>query len=370
MAMVRDTMVFLNFVAKEDVRITKDGKIVKRTQQQLLSLFEIKEEALGDVSWRFGYGRRFHDYPDRFALIYDYCYQRGLIEETADGCLRVKPAVEAWKAQAEKERLHDIFRYWRLLYRRPIPRLKLCVATLAQAAKHDWVHVASMNRLLTPYVNDYYFDKAPSVMEQRIYNMLVHQGMLAHGQLADGTPVIRVTALGREILLQEEVTVEDVVPQEAERMPVIIQPNFDVLVPLETYESIGWELDEVTDLIRVDTMRVQRMTKGSVFRAFEQGWTGETVIEFFREESGGMLPGNVERMIQQWAAEFGAVKMYQAVVVECKEERMATDLKSMQSVAKHVRLELTPTHFLIDGAGVEAVQTALKQMGYQADLIG
>jgi len=370
LAMVRDTTVFLDFVQKNDVRITKDGKIIKRTQQQLFTLFEIKEEVLGDVAWRFGYGRRFHDYPDRFALIYDYCYQRGLIEETPDGCLVLGTKAEAWKGQDEKERLQDIFRYWRLLYRRPIPRLKLCIATLAQAAKQDWIHVTSMNRLLSPYVGDYYYDKAQSVMEQRIYNMLVHQGLLAHGQLADATAVIKVTALGREILLDEEVTIEDAVPQEVERMPVIIQPNFDVLVPLETYAAIGWELDEVTDMIRVDTMRVHRITKSSVFRAFDQGWTGETAVEFFREESGGMLPGNVERMIQQWASEFGAVKMYRSVVVECTEEAMAADLKSMPEVAKHLRLELTKTHFLIDEAGIEVVQEALNKMGYHAEIIG
>ncbi|HEU4965380.1 MAG TPA: hypothetical protein VFV52_16255, partial [Bacilli bacterium] len=197
LTLLRDTAVFLNFVGKNDVQITKDGTIMKRQQGQILALFEIKEEPLGKVSWRFGYGRRFHDYPDRFALIYDYCFSRELVAETQAGVLELTSKAQTWLQQEEKERVEDLFRYWRLLYRRPIPKLRVCVATLAQTAKDEWVHVDSMNNLLAPYVNDYYYDKAQTVMEQRIYNMLVHQGLLAHGQLAGGTAVIKLTALGR-----------------------------------------------------------------------------------------------------------------------------------------------------------------------------
>lgn len=371
LALVRDAVVFLQYVEKNDVRITKDGTIMKRKQQEILGLMEIKEEPLGNVSWRFGYGRRFHDYPDRFALLYDYSFNRELIIETTDGELLSGGKMKTWLQLSEKERAEDMFRFWRLLYRRPIPKLKLCIATLAQTAKETWVHASSMNELLAPYVKEYYYDKAQTVMEQRIYNMLVHLGLLAHGQLATGETVIKVTSLGRELLLQEEVTVEEVSEKvEEQNAPLILQPNFDLLVPIESYERIAWELDEVTDLIRVDTMRVHRLTKSSVRRAFETGWTGETVLDFLKQETADMVPGNVERMIEQWAAEYSRVKLYRAVVVECGDASMAADLKTIAGVAPHVRLGLTDTHFLISEAGVPALQQALHKMGYQADLIG
>jgi hypothetical protein len=372
MALQRDLALFLNFVGKNDVRITKDGTIMKRTEQQILSLFEIKEEPLGKVSWRFGYGRRFHDYPDRFALIYDYCFARELIVETPEGELLAGKNASEWLLKSEKERAEDLYCFWRLLYRRPIPQLKLCIATLAQTAKEDWVHVASMNELLKPYVSDYYYDKAETVMEQRIYKMLVHQGLLAHGQLADGTEVIKLTSYGRKFLLDEAVTIREEQDELTAKQatPLIIQPNFDLLVPPESYERIAWELEELTDLIRVDAMRVHRLTKKSVLRAFDLGWTCETVLDFLREESGGLVPGNVERMIGQWASEFGRVKLYRAVVVECSDEGTASDLRSLPEVKPHVRLELTPTHFLIAEEGLSILQTQLTRMGYPAEIIG
>ncbi|MGZ4107664.1 MAG: helicase-associated domain-containing protein, partial [Tumebacillaceae bacterium] len=369
-ALVRDAVVFLQHVEKHDVRITKDGTILKRKQQEIFLLLEIKEEVLGNVSWRFGYGRRFHDYPDRFALLYDYCFNRELIVETADGQLLIGDKCRSWLALSDKERAEDLFRFWRLLYRRPIPKLKLCIATLAQAAKENWIYAESMNELLAPYVKDYYYDKVQTVLEQRIYNMLVHLGLLAHGQLANGAIVIKVTSLGRELLLQEETAVEEVSESVVQHPPLILQPNFDLLVPIESFEPIAGELEEVTDLIRVDTMRVHRITKSSVRRAFENGWTGETVLDFLRQETGDMVPGNVERMIEQWAAEYGRVKLFRAVVVECGDAAMANDLKTLADVAPHVRLELTATHFLIAEQGVSPLQQALAKMGYQADIVG
>ncbi|MGZ4134384.1 MAG: hypothetical protein ACXVC1_03890, partial [Tumebacillaceae bacterium] len=82
------------------------------------------------------------------------------------------------------------------------------------------------------------------------------------------------------------------------------------------------------------------------------------------------VPGNVERMIEQWAAEYGRVKLFRAVVVECGDAAMANDLKTLADVAPHVRLELTATHFLIAEQGVSPLQQALAKMGYQADIVG
>ncbi|HEU4964552.1 MAG TPA: helicase-associated domain-containing protein, partial [Bacilli bacterium] len=186
---------------------------------------------------------------------------------------------------------------------------------------------------------------------------------------------IKLTALGRETLLQE-VSADEIQAEAVEQdatpahTPLILQPNFDLLVPLEEFHRLEWELDEVTDLIRVDTMRVHRLTKTSVFRALDNGWTGETVLDFLREETGDMVPGNVERMIEQWAAEFGRVRLYRAVVVECREGMLAADLKKIPEVREHVRLELTDTHFLIGEEGVPVLQQMLDKLGYQAEIIG
>ncbi|KEO84244.1 helicase-associated domain-containing protein [Tumebacillus flagellatus] len=370
LALVRDTGVFLHYLERHEVRITKDGTILKRQQQEIFSLLEIKEETLGKVSWRFGFGRRFHDYPDRFALLYDYCYARELIAETAEGALVLGSKAAAWQASAERERAADLFRYWRLLYRRPIPQLRRTVNLIASAARDEWVYAASISELIRPYVQDYYYEKAPAVMERRIYNMLVHLGLLAHGQLADGSPVLKVTAIGRELLLQEETLAEEPEAQAAEavRTPLILQPNFDLLVPIQGAERIAWELEEVTELIRVDTLRVHRITKSSIARCLDNGWTAETILDFLREETADMVPGNVERMIRQWESEFKRVQLHRTVLVTCQDASIAADLKAMPEIAPSLHADICDTQFLIAERGARPLQEILRRMGYQADL--
>lgn len=150
---------------------------------------------------------------------------------------------------------------------------------------------------------------------------------------------------------------------------MILQPNFDLLVPIEGAERLAWELEEVTDLIRVDTLRVHRITKSSIARCLDNGWTAETVLDFLREETGGMVPGNVERMIQQWESEFKRVQVQRAVIVRCQDSSIATDLKVMPEISPYYRADLNDTEFVIVERGARPLQDILRRMGYQADLL-
>lgn len=299
LAIIRDTVHFLSFVKNNDIKLTMDGVIFKRQLSQLLDSFEVKEQPLSNPGWRFGYGRRFHDYPDRFSLIYDYCYNRQLIAEEDAGSLRLTDNAETWIKRDNKQNLLDMFRYWRLLYRRPIPNISIAISTIARAAQTDWITVASLNSLLAQYVKEYYYDSQTIVMESRIYQMMVHLGLLAHGKLTDGKNVIKLSELGRELLL-EEMTAGEEESSELLSFPMLIQPNFDILLPASEAGTIDWQLSQFADLIRPDMMRLYRITQKSIRRGFQTGWTAKSIGDFLRRYAGQAVPANVLRMIEQW----------------------------------------------------------------------
>lgn len=298
-AIVRDTIHFLSFVKNNEVKLTMDGVIFKRQLNLLLERLEIRETPLANPGWRFGYGRRFHDYPDRFALIYDYCYNRQLISEEDSDVLVLSDKAEAWIQRDLKQNLLDMFRYWRLLYRRPIPKISLAVSTLARAAQGEWTLTQSMNRLLSNYVTEYYYDTQETVMETRIYQMMVNLGLLCRGKLTDGRDVIKMSDLGQKFLL-EELTCTGEETAEPPSFSLLIQPNFDILLPAEETGTIDWNLSQFADLIRPDAMRLYRITKSSLQRGFYAGWTAKTIADFLGMHSGHAVPGNVIRMIEQW----------------------------------------------------------------------
>ncbi|BCJ85408.1 helicase-associated domain-containing protein [Effusibacillus dendaii] len=302
-AIIRDMAQFLSFVKKQDIKLTQDGVIFKRQLQTLLDTFEMKEELQGK-GWRFGYGRRFHDYPDRFALFYDYCYSRGLIEEHPEGNLLLTDAAEDWLNRTNKDKLVDLFKFWRLLYRRPIPRLPFVVTALARAVQSNWTFVRSVNRLLAPYVSEYYYDSQEQVMEKRIYQMMVNLGLLCYGKTADGRDVVKLSELGSELLLMENMAEESDGSAYEQETALVIHPNFDILLPTVEAGRMVWELNQFSELIRADLMRVYRITKQSVGHAFKNGWTAETIIQFLNRHSGDLVPSNVKRMIQFWSEEY------------------------------------------------------------------
>ena len=74
-----DIVRFLRFVSREHVPLTTAGFMYKRQLQQLLGSLAVDEALPAKAAWRFGYGRRFKEYPERFSFIYDYCYYNGWI---------------------------------------------------------------------------------------------------------------------------------------------------------------------------------------------------------------------------------------------------------------------------------------------------
>ena len=75
-------------------------------------------------TWRFGYGRMFKEYPNRFSFIYDYCYYHQLISEH-DLTLRINGGmVRHGLVEGKKESLAEVYTFWLRLYKNPIPNIQ------------------------------------------------------------------------------------------------------------------------------------------------------------------------------------------------------------------------------------------------------
>lgn len=193
-----DLPVFLRFVRDNDVPLTADGVIYKRMLGQLLDGLSVKEEPLGRVGFRFGYGRKFRNYPDRFSFLYDYCYYTGLIAEE-DGELALTEAGLARASGEKREPLWPMVRLWLRLYKGPIPNIvALTHWTLALTGK--WVTVESLAEVLGPLVKPFYYDRPETVLEKRIIRMLMHLGLLQLGEHDTGGTVVRAHARSAPIL--------------------------------------------------------------------------------------------------------------------------------------------------------------------------
>ncbi|OFW77216.1 MAG: hypothetical protein A2201_06115 [Alicyclobacillus sp. RIFOXYA1_FULL_53_8] len=296
LAMIRDLDVFLEYVKHHEVKLTNDGSMYKKNLQQILELLEVGETPL-QSSWRFGYGRRFHEYPDRFALLYDYAYQQRYIEEPENGFLRLTEASEKVTQVSALERQRSLIRFYLSLYRRPIPRLALVVQLLALVTE-KWVLSRTMLSALESLVHEYYYDKVEQIWETRILGMMMHLGLIRTGTDENEQLWFQITKLGQQLLTQEALPAVTEESREAQRI-LIVQPNFEIVVTADQ-PLVTAELAALTELKQAGAVRVYRLTEETVLRGLSSGTSVSDWIEFIDKHSQTSMPGNVERTLREW----------------------------------------------------------------------
>ncbi|WP_309118639.1 hypothetical protein [Paenibacillus sp.] len=196
--LVEDIGKLLSFADRYEVELNAEGTMYKRSQQMILETFNVKEELVGKGGWRFGYGRKIKDYPNRFSLIYDYCFYNNLIEE-ADGMLLL---TEKGRAQLLEGRPADpgaVYQFWLKLYKNPIHNVQTLVHWIERLAGR-WVTLETLSRVLTPLIKPYYYDSPESILTTRIVLMMMHQGLLRIGEHPEEGTVVEMTKLGSSIV--------------------------------------------------------------------------------------------------------------------------------------------------------------------------
>jgi hypothetical protein len=303
LCIIRDLSVFLAYVRNHEVLLTTTGSMYKRSVLKLLELFEIAED-LPEETWRFGYGRRFHDYPDRLALIYDFAYHHGLIVEENGGKLCTTSAADAWESIPPKERQRRIFQFYIRVYRRPLPRLPLIVKVLIDVAE-TWVTSDTVLDALRPYVQSFHYDTVEDVWERRIVKMLRHLGVLRVAEKSSNDYAaqwFQISKLGLQLLLGDAALADDT--ERGDRI-LLVQPNFEILVTAANHPFMV-ELGRFTELKESGSLSTFRMTENRVRESLEQGHDLLRWMDQLASFSNNALPGNVESMLKYWARLYGS----------------------------------------------------------------
>jgi hypothetical protein len=193
-----DLQQFLRLLHYQEMPLNAEGYLYKRSVQQIEEALAVTEGPLPKTAWRFGYGRRFREYPTRFSFLYDYCYFNEYLEE-APGLLRLSPAGVKRLAETRREDMGQVYRFWLRLYKGPIPSLQSLLQWLELLAV-SWVSVDSLRLLLRNLIKPYYYDSADAVFSERILPMLVHLGIVRLGEHPELGAVLRVTRSGSRMI--------------------------------------------------------------------------------------------------------------------------------------------------------------------------
>lgn len=190
-----DLFLLLHYIKRHDIPLNSEGVMYKRNQSQLMEKLYVAEPLVSKGGWRFGYGRRFRDYPDRLALLYDYAYYRGYISEQ-NGKLTLTETGSLMVEQEAKEPLLYLIRFWLRLYKGAVPNL-LSLVYWTDCGCAEWSSAASLFGSVQPFIKPFYYDSPESIFRERILKMMLHLGMVKAGEDPSAGPVVRMTPAGR-----------------------------------------------------------------------------------------------------------------------------------------------------------------------------
>lgn len=194
-----DVMKLLRFIQEEHIALNSEGVMYKRTQQQLLEYMSVFEPVVQKGEWRFGYGRRFHDYPNRLSLLYDYVFYQGWIEEQNGVLQLTNTGNSKLLLESSYEPLQPLYRFWLKLYKNAIPNLPSLVNWIYECTE-KWTTLQSLESVLLPYIKPFYYDSSESILRQRIITMMIHLGLMRFGEIEGEGGVIQMTTRGKTLI--------------------------------------------------------------------------------------------------------------------------------------------------------------------------
>jgi len=200
--MAHDVQQLLRFVQTNRVPLSKEGVMYRRQQQKLMDLMAVRENPVDGKEWRFGYGRRFRNYPDRLALLYDYTYHQQWLRERAEGLTLTEEGMRQALAQEweKEERANSLVTFWLLSYKKAIPAIESLWMFIVSICEPEWLDEESLVHALQNWVCPFYYDTEEEVVRRRLLSMMVYLGILSRGMVTADSPVYLVTNWGKSLL--------------------------------------------------------------------------------------------------------------------------------------------------------------------------
>ncbi len=341
LAVIRDIFTFLAFLKRDNVKLTQEFVIFKRTQLRILDSFELPERPLEDTDKEREQGC----YPPRFEFIFRFCEAKGLTEIEGN-YLRITHAVEHWLEKSDFLKIREIFQFWQDQYMTSAAEAQLLLRLLLLVPKGTWLTSQSVERVFTVLMPEHkWFKQSTKVRDHNFLNVLLYIGGVEqsfHHEATDDEFGIRISRIGTAILVNDI----SLFPKQVERN-FSIRPNFEVAASKDLDPSIRWELGKIADLLRVNDEIIYKLSRQSIYHTLQEGKSVDDIVSFLANYAKHPIPDNVKETIIEWTSTYGRITFVDALLLRCDTEVLATELKESKKLSKFLAEQIAPTYFII-----------------------
>ena len=96
----------------------------------------------------------------------------------------------------------------------------------------------------------------------------------------------------------------------------------------------------------------------------DAGSSIEEILEFLRIHSKTEVPQNVEISIKEWADRYGQIHFMDVMLLRCKSEQLAQELKASKQIGKYILGGISPTDLIVSRHKVDELRLLLEKRNY------
>jgi hypothetical protein len=161
-------------------------------------------------------------------------------------------------------------------------------------------------------------------------------------------------------------------PLEPPVEPLIVQPNFEIVVPAYATPYARFQLGRVAERAASSTpasqggqvAEIYKLTKRSTQAALQRGITFDDIVRFLHEQSGREPPQNVAVSLYEWAGQHGQVTLRRGVLLQADDPALLEQIRRDKRVRMPKIEPLTATAWMIREGDAPELAERLRKAGF------
>lgn len=353
-ALIQDMFTFLSTAARDGIRLTQRFTVHKHAQKRLLNAFEVTE----DTAKIYDRINPPDGTTDRLHFIHHFCQHHQLVDLDESNSLECSPLGHEWIQKSNAEKLSTVYDYWLEYDVFPSRPLTIAHLLLRILTKNRWLKLSSILEQIQRYSEEESWEQTLySHLERGFTNYLTYMGCVNFAAWENDT-AIQLTEIGKRLLSGE--SIEDYERESS----FVLQPNYEILASSNLDPEIRWKLNAIAEIHQARQVITYKLTSQSIYNSLRSGMLVNEILEFLETYSKTNVPQNIKLSIQEWGARYGQIYFMDAMLLRCKNERLAQELKSSKQIAKHILGEISPSDLIISRKRIEELKRLLEKSNF------
>jgi len=365
--LISDLIIFLSFIAKEELKLTAKKEISKKDQERFIEKLHIKNEA-------------------RSQFIESLALDFGLIKISSDQYILTDKINEILPITDEDlirlffkyiffglESIEGFKRKEIFISRVNELNIRIVLDAIKKVEVGENIFIKSFIKKLQNKLFDekdenrwIYFDD--KFFEKVISDYLLWLGIVDGGFIEGKMISFSLTEFGKELLTSE---------RKASKEPIIyldkscgvkpkkilfMTPNFEISVLSEEIDKIAlFDLNRFADIQKADMVSLYQITSETIMKGIESGFSLDKIIYFLKKYSSNDIPQNVIYQLRDWASKYGKVRTFKGTFIVVNDVPLFLEIN--KRISSYIEQSIEPNIILIKEENIPKIREILEKNG-------